>query len=73
MTEESRSLAMLQLSSYGYDLDGDRIRKGETTFGAVVSFKGRFYVRQSSGGLLWSGLNLGDFVRDFWFAKRVLP
>ncbi len=65
--------AQSQLGEYGYSLTDDlRIQKGDKTFAVVVSAKGpRFYVKQLSGAPLWSGADLGDFVKSFWYAKKV--
>jgi hypothetical protein len=65
--------AQNQLEEYGYSLtDTLQIRKADKTFPVVVSAKGqRFYVKQLSGAPLWSGPDLGDFVKSFWFAKKI--
>lgn len=65
--------AQSQLAAYGYTLtDSLQIKKGDKTFSVVVSAKGpRFYVKQMSGAPLWSGPDLGDFVKSFWHAKKI--
>jgi hypothetical protein len=62
-----------QLAEYGYQLtDTFQIRKADKIFPVVVSAKGqRFYVKQMSGSPLWSGPDLGDFVKSFWYAKKI--
>ncbi len=73
MDSSKRDLAEKQLAAYGYTLtDKDQIQKGEKVFSVTVSVKGpRFYVKQSTGAPLWSGPDLGDFVKSFWFAKKI--
>lgn len=65
--------AQEQLGEYGYSLtDTFQISKGDKIFPVVVSAKGpRFYVKQMSGAPLWSGPDLGDFVKSFWYAKKI--
>jgi hypothetical protein len=73
MNAEKIEKAKSQLAAYGYTLsDSFQIEKGEKTFSVVVSAKGpRFYVKQLSGAPLWSGPDLGEFVRSFWYAKKI--
>lgn len=73
MNADKIEKARSQLAAYGYTLsDSLQIEKGEKTFSVVVSAKGpRFYVKQLSGAQLWSGPDLGDFVKSFWYAKKI--
>ncbi len=73
MNDEKIEKAKDQLGPYGYTLtDAFQIEKGGKIFSVVVSNKGpRFYVKQLSGAPLWSGPDLGEFVKSFWYAKKI--
>lgn len=73
MTPEQLDRAREQLAPYGYSLDDQhRIvtpRKG--TADIYVSRKGpRWHVRSASGQLYFSGLDLGEFLERFWYARK---
>ena len=62
-----------QLAAYGYGLSADdEIIKGEKNLKVVVTAKGsRLYTKSPTGATLWSGADVGDFVKAFWFAEKV--
>ncbi len=64
------------LAEYGYTLDGTQLvsPKGKALSAFVSPPKnGRIQVRDANKKLLWSGPpeNAGDFVKDYWYAKKI--
>jgi hypothetical protein len=70
---DKKALVEKQLAAYGYSLSpNNEIMKGEKSLKVMVSAKGpRFYATQQSGAKLWSGPDLGNFVSNFWHAKKI--
>lgn len=67
--------ARAQAEAYGYKIEDDGIIVHPTGKGSMVRIEikrsGRMYVRgRASGDVLWSGIDLGDFLSSFWFAKK---
>jgi hypothetical protein len=69
----SFGMANAQLADYGFHVDADgAFYKGEKKLSPVLSCdKRRFRVRGPAGNLLWSGPNVTDFVKSFWYAEKV--
>ncbi|MGL6224477.1 MAG: hypothetical protein ACRC6L_12940 [Steroidobacteraceae bacterium] len=70
--------ARTQAEAYGYKIEDDGIIVHPTGKDSMVRVdikrSGRMYVRgRASGDVLWSGIELGDFLSSFWFAKKITP
>lgn len=72
MKSEMRSAVENQLTEYGYALGEDnQILHGLRATGVFLSAKKtRLYAKQARGYKLWSGVDVGDFVAAFWFARK---
>lgn len=75
-----QAIAREQLAGYGYELAGAdeaghfRIfRPGKPHSCVAVKFKNKCFQTYGieAGTLLWSGPDIGRFLKDFWFAERV--
>ena len=63
------------LSEYGYTLSDDNeiISPKDKLSGVSITIKkDRLQCRSKAlGSLLWSGVNVGDFLESFWYAEKI--
>lgn len=63
-----------QLAPYGYSVDSTGqivTRRGIDSGVFLTRKKSRAYARRADKTLLWSGIDVGDFVAWFWYAEKI--